>query len=81
MIAAPTTPSGGTTAEGTAMVRQAVEEERTRSLEPTRSPQPATEAARTLQKKMGASAAYANRAVKEMASNILNEAPDTGRKQ
>ena len=53
MIAAPTTPSGGTTAEGKAMVRQAVEEERTRSLKPTRSPQPATEAARTLQKEMG----------------------------
>jgi len=36
-----------------------------RPLKPTRLPQPATEAARTLQKKMGASEAYANRAVAE----------------
>ena len=53
-LAAPVTPSGGTTAEGKAMVRKAVEEERMRPLKPTRLPQPATEAARTLQKKMGA---------------------------
>ena len=81
MTTAPVTPSGGTTAEGKALVRKAVQEERTRPLKPTRLLQPATEAARTLQKKMGASAAYANRAVKEMASSILNKAPDTGRKQ
>ena len=81
MMAAPVTPSGGTTAEGKAMVRNAVEEERTRPLKPARSPQPATEAARTLQKKMGASAAYANRAVEEMSTDILERAPDTGRKQ
>ena len=81
IMAAPMTPSGGTTAAGKAMVRNAVEEERTRPLKPTRFPQPATEAARTLQKKMGASAAYANQAVEEMATNILEKAPDTGRKQ
>jgi hypothetical protein len=81
MTAAPTTPSGGTTAEGKAMLRKAVQEERTRPLKPTRLPQPATEAAKTLQKKMGASAAYANRAVEEMASDILDKAPGTGRKQ
>jgi hypothetical protein len=81
MMAAPVTPSGGTTAEGKAMVLKAVEEERTRRLKPTRSPQPATEAARTLQEKMGASAAYANRAVEEMSTNILERAPDTSRKQ
>jgi hypothetical protein len=45
---APVTPFGGTTAEGKAMVRRAVQEERTRPLKPTRLPQPATEAARTL---------------------------------
>jgi hypothetical protein len=77
----PVTPSGGTTAEGKALVRKAVEEERTRPLKPTRLPQPATEAARTFQKKMGASAAYANRAVEEMATNILGKAPESGRKQ
>jgi hypothetical protein len=54
---APMTPSGGPTAEGTAMVRKAVQEERTRPLKPGRLPQPGTEAARTLQRKMGASAA------------------------
>jgi hypothetical protein len=75
------TPSAGTTAEGKAMVRKAVEEDRTRPLKPTRFPQPATEAARTLQKTMGASAAYANRAVEEMASDLLCKAPDTGRQQ
>jgi hypothetical protein len=81
IIAAPVTPSGGTTAEGKAMVRKAVQEERTRPVKPTRLPQPATEAARILQKKMGASAAYANRAVEEMASELLDKAPDTGPKQ
>jgi hypothetical protein len=81
MTAAPVTPSGGTTAEGKAMVRKAVEEERTRPLKPTRFPQPATEAARTLQKKMGASAAYANEAVEEMATKILDKASETGPKQ
>jgi hypothetical protein len=75
------TPSGGTTVESKAMVRKAVEEERTRLLKPNRFPQPATEAARTLQKKMGASAAYANQAVEEIATNILDKAPDTGPKQ
>jgi hypothetical protein len=58
-----------------------VEEEKTRPLKPTRYPQPATEAARTLQKKMGASAAYANQAIKEMATKILDKAPETGPKQ
>jgi hypothetical protein len=53
MKAAPTTPAGRTTDEGKVMVREAVEEERKRPLKPTRSPQPATEAARTLQEKMG----------------------------
>ena len=81
ITAAPVTPSGGTTAEGKAMVRNAAEEERTRPLKPTRFPQPTTEAARTLQKKMGASAAYANQAVEEIATNILDKAPDTGPKQ
>ena len=81
MTGAPVTPSGGTTAEGKAMVRKAVEEERTRPLKPTRFPQAATEAARTLQKKMGASAAYANEAVEEMATNILDKASETGPKQ
>jgi len=81
ITAAPVTPSGGTTAEGKAMVRKAVEEERTRPLKPTRFPQPATEAASTLQKTMGSSATYANRAVDEMASNVLDKAPDRGRKQ
>lgn len=81
MRAAPMTPVGAPTEEGTAMIRSAVKEERTRPPKPARLPQPATEAAKTLQKKMGASAAYANRAVEEMASNVLNKAPDTGRKQ
>jgi hypothetical protein len=81
MTAAPVTPSGGTTAEGKAMVRKAVEEERTRPLKPTRFPQPATEAAGTLQKKLGASAAYANEAVEEMATKILDKASETGPKQ
>ncbi len=63
------------------MVRKAVQEERTRPLKPTRLLQPATEAARTLQKKTGASAAYANRAVKEMASHLLDKAPHTDRKK
>ncbi len=81
MTGAPVTPFGGTTAEGKAMVRKAVEEERTRPLKPTRFPQPATEAARTLQKKMGASAAYANEAVEDIATNILDKAPETGPKQ
>jgi hypothetical protein len=81
MTTAPVTPAGGTTAKGKAMVRKAVEAERTRQLRPTRLPQPATDAARTLQKKMGASAAYANRAVEDMATNILKKAADTGRKQ
>jgi hypothetical protein len=81
ITAAPTTPSGETTAEGKKMVRKAVEEERKRSLKRTGSPRPATEAARTLQQKMGASAAYANRAVEEIASGILGQTPDTGRKQ
>jgi hypothetical protein len=81
MTTAPVSPSGGTTAEGKAMVRNAVQEERTRPLKPARAPQAATEAARTLQKKMGASAAYANRAVEETASSILDKVPDSGRKQ
>jgi hypothetical protein len=51
--------SRGITAEGTEMVRRAVQEERTRPLKPSRSHEPATEAARELQIKMGASAAYA----------------------
>ena len=67
-------PSGDTKAEGKAVVRKAVQEERTRSLKPTPLPQPATEAARTLQKKMGASAAYVNRAVEDMASDLLDNA-------
>jgi len=53
ITAAPTTPSGDTTDEGKVMVRKAVEEERKRSLKPTRSPQTATEAARSLQKEDG----------------------------
>jgi hypothetical protein len=40
-------------------------------LKPTHLPQPATEAARALQKKLGASAVYANRAVEEMTTDIL----------
>jgi hypothetical protein len=78
---APTTPSGGATVEGKAMIREAVQEVRTRTLKPTRCPQPATEAARTLQKELGASAAYANRAVEEMAAHVLRKTPDTSRKQ
>ncbi|MGH9626752.1 MAG: hypothetical protein ACRD7E_00080 [Bryobacteraceae bacterium] len=81
MSTAPMTPTGGPTAEGTEMIRNAVEEERMRPLTPARVPQPATEAARELQRKMGASAAYANRAVEEMASELLAKAPTTGRKQ
>jgi hypothetical protein len=43
------------------MIRDAVQEERT-PIKPARVPEPATEAARELQRKMSASAAYANRA-------------------
>jgi hypothetical protein len=81
MSTAPMTPAGGSTVEGTAMVRKAVEEERTRPLKPTRVPKPTSEAAKELQKKLGASAAYANRAVDQMASGLLDKAPITGRKQ
>src|ERR671913_1913460 len=41
MMTAPVTRSGGTTAERKAIVRKAVQEERTRPLKPTRLPQPA----------------------------------------
>ncbi|HYZ85616.1 MAG TPA: hypothetical protein VE621_14490, partial [Bryobacteraceae bacterium] len=81
ITAAPGTPSGDTTDQGKVRLRKAVEEERKRSLKPARSAQPTTEAARTLQKKMGASAAYANRAVEEIASKILGQTPGTDRKQ
>ena len=78
---APMTPAGGPTAEGIEMVRRAVQEERTRPLKPTRVPQAATEAARELQRKMGSSAAYANRAVEQIATDLLDKAPESGRKQ
>ena len=83
MTISPVTASGRSTAERKAIVPIAVQEERTRplTLKATRLPQPATEADRTLQKKMGASAGYANRAVEEMATNILEMAPENGPKQ
>jgi hypothetical protein len=63
------------------MLRAAVEEERARPIKATRAAQPSTEAAKELQRKLGTSAAYANRAVKETASDILEKTPTTARKQ
>jgi hypothetical protein len=51
MSAAPMTPARAPTEEGTAMIRNAVEEERTRPLKPARLPHPATKAARTAKKR------------------------------
>ncbi len=81
MSTAPTAPTGEPNVEGVAKVRKAVEEERTRPLKPTCVPKAQTEAARELQKKMGASAAYANRAIENMASGILKKTPTTHRRQ
>ena len=78
---APLTQSAQGNDERTAMLRAAVEEERARPIKATRATQPATEAAKELQRKLGASAAYANRAVKETASDLLDKAPTTARKQ
>lgn len=75
-----TAPTGEPNAEGVA-VRKASEEERTRPLKPTRVPKVKTEAAMELQKKLGASAAYANRAVQKMASGLLEKTPTPHRKQ
>jgi hypothetical protein len=78
---APVNSTGELTAEGADLIREAVQKERTRPLKPRRSPQPATELARELKRKMGASTTLANRAVEDMATELLDRTTEAGRKQ
>ncbi len=78
---APVTPSGGTTAEGKVMVRKAVQEEQTRPLKPTRLPSARNRGGQSTSEEDGCLRGIRESSVKEMASDFLDKAPHTGRKQ
>ena len=78
---APVDEAGEPTAEGEAMIRLAVQQERNRRIRPTAQPKAETEIGRQVQEQLGASATLVNRQVKAIVSKVLDAIPIIGRKQ